>query len=260
MTTITTVPSSKPMNTHGVGRILLGFVLGYAVLQGGLILLAGRLDQTVSSLIASAAMFAVLLGVEAWLFKRRPGPALLALGCGRPRWGALAVAVLLSAVLVAFIPAYALATATPITVRPDWAWILLGAVVLNGLAEEALFRGLAFGHLRQTGYSFVGAGVIALLLFAAAHLYLFVGNPPMVALLATLTAVAAAFPMALLFERSHHTLWACAILHTATHALRLVSAPEAQAMGFALAWIAAPLLVPLAVFAFRGSLLRQDQS
>lgn len=241
-----------------LGTILAGFGLGYAVLQGGLTLLTSRVDQTTNSLLASAVMFAVLLVVEAWLFSRRPRQALGALGFGLPAPGALLVALMVAAALVAFIPVYGRATGVPIVLRPDWAWILLGAIILNGLAEETLFRGFAFGHLRQAGYSFRQAGLISLLLFAAAHLYLFVDNPPIVALLATLTAVASAFPMALLFEGGNNTVWAGAILHTAAHAFRLVAAPEAQYVTFAAAWIAASLLMPLVVLAFRRSLLRGD--
>jgi hypothetical protein len=76
-------------------------------------------------------------------------------------------------------------------------------VIAAPVAEETLFRGYAFGHLRQRS-SFLSAAFVSLLLFVAAHLYLFAGNPFIIGLAATLAAVAAAFPMAYLFE--HGTL------------------------------------------------------
>jgi membrane protease YdiL (CAAX protease family) len=127
---------------------------------------------------------------------------------------------------------------------------LAGIVVFNGLAEETLFRGYVFGNLRQ-GRSFLHAGFISLLLFAAAHLYLFVGNPFIIALAGTLVALIAAFPMAYLFERGNNTIWAPVILHIVVHGIRLFAIPEKLEMPVVMAWLALQIFLPLLLFAFR---------
>ena len=184
------------------GRILVGAALMYVVLQGGLSLLIPRFDQTWSALIVTAAMFAVAFVIEGVAFKRTPTEALAALGLGRPRSGALIAAAVIVAAMLAFFPVYSIATGTPLSLKSDWLWVLVGAIALNGLAEETLFRGFVFGHLRQAGHSFRRAAVISMLIFGAVHLFLFTSNPFLVAFLATALAIAAAFPFAFLYERA----------------------------------------------------------
>lgn len=89
------------------------------------------------------------------------------------------------------------------------------------------------------------------MLFAAAHLFLFVGNPFAIALAGTLVAVSAAFPLAYLFERGGSTIWAPAIFHVATHAIRLVAIPETLYTTAVTAWLVMEIGLPLLVFAFR---------
>ena len=133
---------------------------------------------------------------------------------------------------------------------------MLSIVILNGLGEETLFRGYVFGSLRKVGFSFARAGLISMVVFAAVHLFLFVQNPFIVGLLGTLVAVAAAFPMAYLFERGHNTIWAPVLLHVSAHAIRLVDIPDASHMTAVTVWLVLQLTIPFLVFAFRGNLLR----
>ena len=238
------------------GRILVGAALMYVVLQGGLSLLIPRFDQTWSALIVTAAMFAVAFVIEGVAFKRTPLEALAALGLGRPRSGALIAAAVIVAAMLAFFPVYSIATGTPLSLKSDWLWVLVGAIALNGLAEETLFRGFVFGHLRQAGHSFRRAGVISMLIFGAVHLFLFTSNPFLVAFLATALAIAAAFPFAFLYERAGNTIWAGVILHVGAHAFRLVDIPEAQILTVASVWILIQFGAVFLVFAFRNNLLK----
>ena len=135
-------------------------------------------------------------------------------------------------------------------------WVLLGAIALNGLAEEALFRGFVFGHLRQAGHSFRRAGFVSLAIFGAVHLFLFASNPFIVARLATLLAVTAAFPFAFLYERAGRTIWAGVLLHVAAHAFRLIDIAEDQMLAVGSAWIVLQFGAVFLVFAFRNNLLR----
>jgi membrane protease YdiL (CAAX protease family) len=157
--------------------------------------------------------------------------------------------------MLLFFPVLSLASGARLRLNEDWLLTLAGIILLNGLAEETLFRGYVFGNLRQ-GSSFLRAGFISLLLFAAAHLYLFFGNPFILGLAGTLVAISAAFPMAYLFERGNSTIWAPVILHVATHIIRLVAIPEAVYMPAVVAWLGMQIFLPLLVFAFRKYLKR----
>jgi membrane protease YdiL (CAAX protease family) len=250
------VRTAHPERRH-LGRVLGGAALMFVILQGGLTLLVPRLDQTLSSLIVTAAMFGTVIAIERVIYRRGSLQAFAALGFGRPNPNALVAAVIIGVAMLAFFPIYSLATGTPISLKADWLWILLGAVVLNGLGEETLFRGFVFGHLRQAGHSFRRAGVISMTIFGAVHLFLFAGNPFVIAMLATLLAISAAFPFAFLYERAGNTIWAGVILHVAAHAFRLVSIPEAQTIAVGSAWIILQFAAVFLVYAFRGNLLRR---
>jgi membrane protease YdiL (CAAX protease family) len=255
MTSASHAAAAAPRRVH-LGRILAGAAMMFVVLQGGLTLLVPRLDQTSSALIVAAVMFTIAAVIERLVFGRDVRQGLLALGFGRPRPGALVVATIIGAAMLAFFPMYSAATGTPLSLKADWLWVLLGAIVLNGLAEEALFRGFVFGHLRQAGHSFRGAGLISLAIFGAVHLFLFASNPFIVALLATLLAISAAFPFAFLYERAGQTIWAGVILHVAAHAFRLFDVSADQMLAVGSAWIVLQFGAVFLVFAFRNNLLK----
>lgn len=241
---------------HSTLLIAAAALAMFVVLQTGLNLLLPRIELTISSLAVAFVMLAVALGFERLVYRRNVARSFAALGWTWPRSGAVVAAVLISGGMVAFFPVYAAATGTQIGLRTDWLWILIGAVALNGLAEETLFRGFVFGHLRTSGLSFRRAGVISLLVFGAVHLYLFTANPPEIAAIATLLAVAAGFPFAFLYERAGMSIWAGVIVHVAAHTYRLLDLPADQAMTVAGAWLLFQFLAVFAVFAFRNSLLR----
>lgn len=72
-------------------------------------------------------------------------------------------------------------------------------------------------------------------------------------MLATLLAVATAFPFAFLFERAGMVIWAGVILHVAAHAFRLLDMPESQTLTVASAWILVQFGVVFLVFALRNN-------
>ncbi len=249
---------ARPRHTHVVW-ILAGAGLMFAILQGGLTVLVPGLGMTWTPLIVSAAMFAVVLTIERVAFGRGLPQALTALGFGRPRSGAMLTAVIIAVAMLTFFPLYSAATGVPFTVKPDWPGLLVGAIALNGLAEETLFRGFVFGHLRQAGHSFRRAGLVSLAIFGAVHLFLFTTNPVVVALLATLLAVAAGFPYAFLYERAGGTIWAGVMVHVAGHAFRLVDIPQAQMVTVASVWTIVLFGGVFLVFAFRNNLLKRTE-
>jgi membrane protease YdiL (CAAX protease family) len=257
----TSPPSSAPPEVgHGyLWRIVLGSAVMYLVLQGGLTLLTPRIDQTLAAIVVASAMMVVAFLVERWSFGRDIPHAFRALGLSRPLGRAMFVSLAITAAMAAFFPAYSLVTGVPMELRPDWLWVLLGAIALNGIAEETLFRGFVFGHLRQAGRSFWRAGFISLLIFALVHLYLFATNPPLVATLALIVAIVAAFPLAFLYERAGNTIWAGAVLHVGAHFFRLFEIAEAQYMTVALTWLVLQIGVPFLVLLFANNLLKVSE-
>jgi len=240
-----------PDRTRATISVIAGCATMFLVVQLGVPWLTPTFGPTPASVVGATAMILVGFLLERWLFRRSANEAVVALGFGRPRWRALLVAGVITALMLTFFPIFAALTGAAIRVRPDWVWILLGAAALNGVAEEVLFRGFTFGELRRSGYSFLRAGWISLVIFAAVHLLIFFQAPPLVASLATLVAIAVAFPMAYLFERGGNTIYAPALLHVGTHAFRLVSIDDAHLMAALTSWLGLQVLMPSVVFAFR---------
>lgn len=235
----------------GFRMILTGAALLFAILDGGLRLLPStRLDNTAGRVIITAAMVGVALVIERLVYRRGPRAALLALGFGRPTARSLAVACAVSASMLAYFP-LAVFYGASLRLEADWPWLVVGALVLNGIGEEALFRGFVFGGLRGAGRSFGRAAVLSLLIFAGVHCFLFIDNAPAVAGISVLVAVAYAFPMAYLFERGGSTLWAPALVHAAAHAVRFFDAPPLPVL---LGWLLLQVAAPFLVFLFRAYL------
>lgn len=243
------------------GMVLLGALLLYLILQLGLNWLTPWLDQTWSQLLVATSMLIVALLLEKIFWGRQPLAALRMLGFGRASGRAVLVAVIIGALMLLFFPLYAWATGASIILKPDWWWLVIGAIALNGIAEETLFRAFVFGHLRREGegMTFRRAAWISLVIFAAVHLYLFVQNPFVVGLLGTVVAVAAAFPLAYLFEKAGFAIWPTAILHVATHTIRFVEISEPFYMNAVTVWLLLQVGMPFLIFAFRGFLHNVDQ-
>jgi membrane protease YdiL (CAAX protease family) len=241
----------KPRATT-TGLVLLGCLLLYLILQGGLTWLAPRMDQTWSQLLVATTMLIVALLLEKLFWGRQPLAALRVLGFGRASWRAVLVAVIISAIMLLFFPIFSWLTGAQITLKPDWWWVLIGAVALNGIAEETLFRAFVFGHLRREGQgkTFRQAALISLLIFAAVHLFLFIQNPFIIGMLGTLIAVAAAFPLAYLFERAGFSIWPTVILHVAAHVIRFVEIAEPFYMSAVMVWLLLQVAAPFLIFAF----------
>jgi membrane protease YdiL (CAAX protease family) len=240
--------------------ILAGAAIMFLILQLGVTLLISVVDQTWSALIATAAMVAFVFAFERLALARRPVEAVRALGWVRSNFRAVLVAVVVSAAMLLFYPLASLIIGAPIALRSDWLWILVGAIVLNGIGEETLFRGFIFGHLRRAGMSFVRASLIALVIFTMIHLLLFVQNPFVVALAGTLIALVASFPFAYLFERAGFSIWPTVILHVAAHSIRLVAVPEPYSMTILVAWLVVQIGMPFLIWAFRSNLLKERPS
>jgi membrane protease YdiL (CAAX protease family) len=201
-----------------------------------------------AGIVVLALALAATVVVEASLFHRVPREALRFLGYVRPdgRW--LGATVVFSAALLLVVPLYASATRTPVALIDNWPWLALGMAAQGGLAEETVFRGFLFRHLRQW-HSFWRAALISAIPFAMVHLLLFATLDLVVALAALAVSVSLSFPLARLFERGGFSIWLPAMVHFVVQAgIKLVAAPEAAMTGMAIAWMAVSAAAPWLVF------------
>jgi membrane protease YdiL (CAAX protease family) len=197
-------------------------------------------------LLACALVLATALVLERLVYGRDVMTALRALGLGQPGRRALGAAVLIALLMVASWSIFALATGKALTLRDGWVWLAIGIVAQYGIAEEIIFRGYLFGHLRA-GRSFRRALQISTLAFAAAHLPLLATNGLPMAVGAIMLAVISSLPFVWLYERGGATIWGSIVLHATAHAPKLL-APGTLDMTAELAWIGVVMVVPYLAF------------
>jgi membrane protease YdiL (CAAX protease family) len=212
--------------------------------------LAAALDSTRGEMGVVIALVVVVacLVAECLLFGKNLRSAARALGMGRPAGRGLMTGVTVSAALLLVIPAYTTLTDSPFTIRPGWTALIPGLFAQAGIAEETLFRGYLFRHLR-VGRSFLRASLLAMGPFVLVHLALFATMSWPVALAALLLAVIVSFPLAHLFELGASTVWAPAFVHFVIQgAIKVVDVPGRDGELLPLVWMAASACIPLAVF------------
>lgn len=149
----------------------------------------------------------ILLVVLAVVLLRRlsvPG-ALRNLGLLRRPWRGLLFAT------AACLPLWAVFALTMPVARGLDPWAVLYLAGLSPLAEEAVFRGFAFGQLRKLGWSFWPAALVPALLFGLLHLR--GGEGPLQAGAVFLITAVGGLLFSFVFERWDGSLWAPWGLH-----------------------------------------------
>jgi membrane protease YdiL (CAAX protease family) len=154
---------------------------------------------------------------ERLLFSGTLTDASRALGFRRARTSTVVLTLLASMPMWLFLPILAWAKGVDVGLRSDWLTLLGGVVLVNGVTEEAIHRGFAFGRLRQ-GRSFAAAATLSAVLFGAQHFYVMATTGPTVGLASVLLAVLLTYPMALMFERGGNSIVGPAVLHTSANA------------------------------------------
>jgi membrane protease YdiL (CAAX protease family) len=192
---------------------------------------------------------AIVVGATLVLQRLRPGQTLAsaarAIGLGPPSLVGLLVASGLSAALLLLVPLFARITASTATVEAGSLRLVPGLFAQAGVAEETLFRGYLFGHLRE-GRSFWGAATLSMLPFVAVHLLLFLTMPWPLALTALALSVAISFPFAHLYELGGATIWAPALLHFVVQGtVKVVVLTGGEPSVFPLMWMAASLVLSM---------------
>jgi len=143
---------------------------------------------------------------------------------------------------------YALAAGGAVAVVPATPWLLLGIFAQAGIAEELVFRGYLFGHIRRT-CPFWRAALISAIPFALVHLTLFFNLPWAIALTALVMSVVMTFPLSWLYELGGRTIWAPAVLHTVLQAApKLITLDDAT---FPIVWMVGGMIVAWLAFLVR---------
>jgi membrane protease YdiL (CAAX protease family) len=143
---------------------------------------------------------------------------------------------------------FARASGSTVLVDTSAVGLLPGLFAQGGIAEETLFRGYLFGHLRA-GRTFWRAAALSTLPFVAVHAVLFVTLPFWVALAALLLSVVMSFPLAYVFELGGSTIWPPALLHFVVQATVKVFVVTGEAgSAFPFVWMMASAMLPLLVF------------
>ncbi|OXM69582.1 CPBP family intramembrane glutamic endopeptidase [Amycolatopsis vastitatis] len=223
-------------------RFLLGFLILWAVLAG-----TSAHDPTARwGPAILAAVVAASLGVSRGLYRLSPREAVQALGLGRPARRSLAVAAVISVLVLLVWPTTALLTGASIPLRPDWPVVLVGILTLHGLAEELVWRGFVF-RLLARGRSFWPAVCWSMPLIAVTHLPIVVTSGPAIGFGAMLVAAITSIALSRLYVMGGGTLWAPALLHTAIDSFKLVVLPAAAPAVYPFLIIGFSLVVPLLV-------------
>jgi len=227
-------------------RLGLGLVAVFAVFQWSAVALGS--DRGQAGLIVGALVVASTLAVERFAFGRALAPAARSLGLGRPRAAGMVMAAVVGVLLVLVVPVFVGVTGVSWTLTPRWPLLLPGLFAQGGIAEEILFRGYLYGHLRA-GRSFWRAAWLATLPFVVVHLLLFVTMPWPIALAALLLSLVLSFPLARLFDLGGFTIWPPAIIHFVVQGtVKIVEVSGPGSPAFPLVWIAASAVIPMLVF------------
>lgn len=217
------------------GHLLVGFTLLFFVLQGLATALGS--DRGEYGLVVAAAVLAMALIIRRVRFSTSWSSAWASLGLGAPHWRGVIVAAVACALMLSIIPAYASWRHSPVSLVPNFAWLALGIFAQAGIAEELVFRGFLYGHIRRR-HSFWRAALLSAIPFAAAHLYLFATLVWPIALSAVLVSIALTFPLAHLYDLSGRSIWPGAVAHAvAQGALHLIIV-QVDNDRFALIWMA----------------------
>jgi membrane protease YdiL (CAAX protease family) len=229
-------------------RLMLGLSAVFALFHWSASALGS--DRGQHGLLIGGLVIAATMVVERLGFGSSWRHACRALGLGRPRAIGLATAVAISTALVLVVPAYAWSTGTRFDVVDDWPMLVPGLFAQAGVAEESLFRGWLYGHVRR-GRTFRRAATLSVFPFAAVHLVLFLTLPAPIAAASLALSIVTSFPFAWLYEIGGGTMWGAAVLHATVQGTVKLVAPEVPTALFPVTWMAASAVVPLLAFAVR---------
>ncbi len=228
-------------------KLLFGVVAVFVLFQ----LVASELGSTrgEAGVIVGLVVVAALLIIEQVLFGGTYANAARTIGLDQPKARGIIVAIVIAKLMLFSVALFAWLTGTAFSLYPNWHVLMIGLFFQAGIAEESLFRGFLFGHLRQR-HTFGKAVLLAAIPFVLVHLILFYSLPWSLAGASILLAIAMSFPLSKLFEIGGDTIWAPAIVHFAAQAVaKLLVAEGERAWLFPFFVISVSAVTPLVVYA-----------
>jgi membrane protease YdiL (CAAX protease family) len=218
------------------GHLLVGFTALFFVLQG----LAAALgsDRGEYGLVVAGAVLSLALIIRRTRFSTSWVSAWNSLGLGLPHLRGILVGLVTCALMLCVIPGYAAWRNGTVSLVQNFAWLALGMLAQAGVAEELVFRGFLYGHIRRR-HSFWRAALLSAIPFAAAHLYLFATLVWPVALSAVLLSIVLSFPLAHLYDLSGRAIWPGALVHAVAQGGLSLTIMQADSERFPIVWIAA---------------------
>lgn len=230
---------------------LLAFAAIFALFQ--MIATGLQSDRGQAGVIVALVIVSATLGAEVWLSRAGIARAAWLIGLGRPRAGGIVAACGVCLILLVAMAVIVTVRGMDVRLAPVPAWHLLGLFAQAGIAEETLFRGYLFGSMRRHS-TFWRACFMSMIPFVVVHLWLFISMPWPIALASIGLAAVTSVPFAQLYELGGRTIWPAAILHFIIQSVpKLVTTSDANAVSFALWWMAASAVIPLTL----GTLLQR---
>jgi len=225
-----------------------GFLLTFLGAWFALDRLAVSPPMPAPALVALAVAGLVVAAGERLVYGTSLRDLPIAMGFGRPGARAIAVAGLVGGLVVAGYVGGAAALGIQLELRQSWPLVLVGALIFHGLAEELVWRGFVFHHLRD-GRTFRRAVLVSMPLIALTHVPIILSNGALVGGLALLTAAVTCLPLAYLWERGGRTVWAPALVHGLVGSWQLFE--RTYPVSFSIVVMVVTLVVPLLALAFR---------
>ena len=171
------------------------------------------IGEIITSFAIPLTVIALPVMLEMVLYRQNLSQALSDIGLTRFSWTGIRITAIYLLPLLFFFPLFTLLTNTPLVTQPNWQWLILNVVFVNGLAEEIMMRGFVFRHLRE-GRPFWRAAALSTVYFAAYHLVLIFTAGPLIGIIAVVVAIPAGFLTAYVYERGNNTIWGSALFHT----------------------------------------------
>jgi membrane protease YdiL (CAAX protease family) len=204
-------------------------------------------DRGQYGLLVGAIVVVATIAAERLLFGTPPGHAVGALGLQRVGTRGILAALGVAAALLLVFPIYSATAGQRLEMYPGWAGLLPGLFAQGGIAEEVLFRGHLFRHVRP-GRAFWPAVALAAIPFVIAHLILFTAMPWPLALASVLLSAVISPPLAYLFELGGGSVWGPAIVHFVVQGAIKVVVVTNGGPQLPLIWMAASAVLPYLVF------------
>jgi membrane protease YdiL (CAAX protease family) len=199
---------------------LLGLGLAWKVLLGGI--------------LPALASIAITVAIEVQISGEPLAQCLKLLGLGWPNREQMLTSVLGSTPILASYLILFFGLDKSSELHPLWPLLIVKFIIAQGVAEEIVFRGLAFRHLRA-GRSFWRAATLSAVLFSAVHFANLIHGISA----EVLTGIAVslvfsfmlAYPLAYLFERGGNVLWGCAFFHVAVDSINWFTKATDEGVG-----------------------------